>query len=259
MGVLTMRSISSDAARKAAPRDIEARQWKQGHWRSIEEVLSREERLRVEHPGGDCSLWAWPHDLAPLALGHALLDRLHRGAEDEPAVLRAGRVELLPGQGETLARVSLGEALPSPAAPPACGTVTAAHLAACMETVMSLPGMWDGTGCFHRAAMTHLPSGRVALVSEDIGRHNCLDRIAGQCCFQGLLPAAHALFVSARVTASLYAKARRMGFACIVSRAAITSASFDRAMEQGVTLVGFCRSEEERFTVFTDPAGRVLA
>lgn len=254
-----MRPMVVGVPYDSAPRDVAARQWRQGHWRDIGEVLSREERLRLEHPGGTCLLWAWPHDLAPLALGHVLLDRLHQGAEDEPARLRSGRVEFADQAGERLARVSLGEELF--ASPPLQDgdTVTAARLAACMNTVMGLPGMWDGTGCFHRAALIRLSTGDVRLAAEDIGRHNCLDRLAGQCCLDGLNPAGHALFVSARVTASLYAKARRMGVTVIVSRAAATSASVERALEQGVTLVGFCRSEEERLTVFADPWGRVTA
>ena len=59
------------------------------------------------------------------------------------------------------------------------------------------------------------------------------------------------------MTASLFAKARRAGFTWIVSRSAVTTASVDMAREQGVTLVGFARDREERFTVFTDRAGRV--
>jgi FdhD protein len=50
----------------------------------------------------------------------------------------------------------------------------------------------------------------------------------------------------------------RAGFRFIVSRSAVTTASVDMAASAGVTLVGFARDRERRFTVFTDAAARVL-
>ena len=43
----------------------------------------------------------------------------------------------------------------------------------------------------------------------------------------------------------------------VVSRSAITGAALEAAKDAGITLVGFARDAEERFTVFTDAAGRV--
>lgn len=246
----------------AAPQPTVARQWRQGQWQRIDEVASREERLRVIHDDTEYTLWAWPHDLLPLALGHALLDGADaRPLGDTPLPPRQGSAVRLPAQEDGAARVRVTlTPLPATAPPPRqCPAATAARVAACMEHVMRLPGMWSGTGCFHRAALVDLRTDAVLLLSEDIGRHNCVDRLAGQCCLQGLQPAEFALFISARITASLYAKARRAGFSFIVSRAAITSAALQAATAQGTTLVGFCRPAEERLTVFADATGRISA
>jgi FdhD protein len=132
-----------------------------------------------------------------------------------------------------------------------------------MAEFIHVPGLWDGTGCYHRAALLHGAAGRFARMAEDIGRHNCLDRLAGHIALSGgcarMNPAEYILFVTARISASLYCKARRLGVRCIVSRAAVTSASIAMARKQGVTLIGFCRPEEERLTLFHDPQGRFAA
>ena len=93
--------------------------------------------------------------------------------------------------------------------------------------------------------------------SDLIGRHNCLDRLAGWACLNGIDPAETVLFVSARITSSLYAKARRAGFSFLISRSAVTSTPVEMARQQNrlhpahpVTVVGFCRPREERLTVF---------
>ena len=257
-----MHDLRDTIPAAAQPLEIQARQWAQGAWRDIDEVASREERFFVEYPGGTCTLWAWPHGPAPLALGHVQLDRLPGDLRDTPVPLRGGSVTMLPAQGGNMAaRVELGDLLgeaPQDARLQECGTASQERIRACMAEMLHIPGMWSGTGCFHRAALVRLDTGELVAMSEDIGRHNCLDRLVGQCCLRGEAPWRYALFITARITASLYCKARRAGLACLVSRSAVTSAALTRAREQGITLVGFCRTDETRFTVFADAAGRML-
>ena len=255
-----------------APRDVRARRFRRGRWEDLPEVAAREEAVRVLHPGGSADLWAWPHELEDLALGHVLLDcspcrtavsRSDRGQGnvlgDRPVPLRAGRVERLDTpEGRHCLRVCLELSSADPAAPATTPRLGAAALLARMNDFFAEPGLWDGTGSFHRAGLFHPEKGLVR-VAEDIGRHNCLDRLAGFCARQNLESAAYALFISARITGSLYAKARRAGFALLVSRGAVTGAALTAAMAQDITLVGFCRPAEERLTVFCDSAGRVTA
>jgi FdhD protein len=51
-------------------------------------------------------------------------------------------------------------------------------------------------------------------------------------------------------------KALRAGFTCIVSRSAVTTEAVRLAQEGGISLAGFAREAENRFTVFCDPLSR---
>jgi len=196
-----------------------------------------------------------------LAAGHVLLDCLHDAARDcpsprglPPVDVRkqddAWRVTLLSPDAATREQSAIF--VPEPA-----------ELLARMAECIRLPGLWDGTGCYHRAALFHAAAGTFVRVVEDIGRHNCLDRLAGHIALAGgsgrMPPADCILYVTARISASLYCKARRLGVRCIVSRSAVTSAAIEKAKTQAVTLIGFCRPEEERLTVFCGPGGRFAA
>uniref|UniRef100_B8DLC0 Formate dehydrogenase accessory protein FdhD, putative n=1 Tax=Nitratidesulfovibrio vulgaris (strain DSM 19637 / Miyazaki F) TaxID=883 RepID=B8DLC0_NITV9 len=261
----------------AIPRQVSVRRYKDADWGDMDDVLSREVPVRVEWgpepsdagaagiAAGSTRLWAWPHGLADLALGHVLLDRVHPAVTgSEPGawgIRHAGTVTDMSrdaGDGDNLAfavslRAAPGAGVPQPPAP-----MRAAVLLDAMRAFMGEEGLWDGTGCFHRAGVYDPVQGRLLRRAEDIGRHNCIDRLAGWAAREGVDLAPRLLLVSARVTASLFAKARRAGFSFVVSRSAVTTASVDMATEQGVTLVGFARDREERFTVFADAGGRVL-
>ena len=243
--------------------------WKDGTWNDFDDAVSPEESVRVVWPGGSCRLWAWPDDLMPLCLGHVLLDRLHQGPEDGPAAVRmTGSVRPIPPADE--ARHAFEVHLePAPALKTSASAIRLSpadvvrHMEAFLSLQGSCPKLWESTGCFHRAGMFDPATGTFIRLAEDIGRHNCLDRLAGWACLHGIDTAGTVLFVSARITASLYAKARRAGFSVIVSRSAVTTAPVEKARQENgcgnpVTLIGFCRPREERFTVFAD-AGRIAS
>jgi FdhD protein len=121
---------------------------------------------------------------------------------------------------------------------------------------MELPGHFNTTGCFHRAALYDPATRAFIHHTEDIGRHNCLDRLAGWAFDQRLTPSAFALFVTARATASLVTKAVHSGYGVMISRSAVTTGAVALARAAGMTLIGFSR--ENRFSVFTDPHARII-
>lgn len=84
-----------------------------------------------------------------------------------------------------------------------------------------------------------------SVFSEDIGRHNCFDKIAGVLISKDKLHLAGkgALFVSGRVSSEIITKVIRMGVPILVSRSTPTAAAVDLARKYNVTLMGYVRGD----------------
>lgn len=180
------------------PLSYSVTRWKDGGWQHIDDAVSPEEPVYVSWSGSSCRLWAWPDDLEPLAIGHVLLDRRHLGPEAGPSPFRmsgsvravsvppgidakhAFAVELKrmekKGHDETPSIVMTPDAIVK-------------HMDAFLTLEGSCPLLWESTGCFHRAGMFDPKTGAFLRLAEDIGRHNCLDRLAGWACLNGIDPA----------------------------------------------------------------------
>lgn len=239
--------------------------WSRGQWEELSETVSPEEPLTLLYPGGQTTLWAWPEDLPHLCLGHVLLDYLPEAPRLRPdgqCLWDVQDISDSTGRRFTVyPRQSLPDRKAACSAPANVPHLKAAAIPELMHTFLHLEGacpqLWEATGCFHRAGLYDPQEGRFLRLAEDIGRHNCLDRLLGWLCLNGRNPASLVLFLSARITASLFAKARRAGFATLISRSAVTTAPLTLSSGEDVVVIGFCRPQEERFTVFQDPQGRI--
>lgn len=83
-----------------------------------------------------------------------------------------------------------------------------------------------------------------SVFNEDIGRHNCFDKIAGVMLrndTMGLLEKGM-LFVSGRVSSEIITKVIRLGVPVLVSRSTPTAAAVTLARKYNVTLLGYVRS-----------------
>lgn len=97
------------------------------------------------------------------------------------------------------------------------------------------------TGGCHGAALFD-SSGSVQFVSEDIGRHNAVDKTVGLAILSGLHSFHHyTLLLSGRCGWDIVAKASRIGISSIASVGAFSTAALDLARQNGITLYGFVR------------------
>ncbi len=82
-----------------------------------------------------------------------------------------------------------------------------------------------------------------SVFNEDIGRHNCFDKIAGVVLKKRKmnLIGGGILFVSGRVSSEIITKVIRMGAPVLVSRSTPTSAAVNLARQYNVTLLGYVR------------------
>ncbi|MDQ1278519.1 MAG: Sulfur carrier protein FdhD [Thermodesulfobacteriota bacterium] len=83
-----------------------------------------------------------------------------------------------------------------------------------------------------------------SVFNEDIGRHNCFDKIAGVLLSNGKmdLVGRGMLFVSGRVSSEIITKVIRLGVPALVSRSTPTAAAVNLARKYNVTLLGYVRS-----------------
>lgn len=91
----------------------------------------------------------------------------------------------------------------------------------------------------------------VLSTSNDIGRHNTLDKIAGDCLHRKKIPVKPVLLTTGRISSDMMLKADRMGVRLLVSLHSISSLAIENGATLGICLVGHARSA--KWGVYTHP------
>jgi FdhD protein len=107
--------------------------------------------------------------------------------------------------------------------------------------------LYRATGGVHSAALSDTKS--IIVFGEDIGRHNAVDKIFGQCILNGLATDGHMIITSGRISSEILLKVARRNIPIIVSKSAPTNLGVRLADNLGVTLIGFVRGK--RMNVYT--------
>jgi len=87
------------------------------------------------------------------------------------------------------------------------------------------------------------------VVAEDIGRHNTLDKITGECLLRKISTKDKLLLTTGRISSEMLGKAARMMTPVVISRSSPTDRSISIARELGITLIGYVRGN--RLSVYT--------
>ena len=87
---------------------------------------------------------------------------------------------------------------------------------------------------------------RLLVVAEDVGRHNTLDKIRGECLQRGIPTADNILLTTGRISSEMLRKAADMEVPVVVSRTSPTSLSLDLAETWDITLIGYVRGRRMR-------------
>lgn len=125
--------------------------------------------------------------------------------------------------------------------------LTPASLLALIAQLSASQALYRQSGGLHTTILTD--GAGVVAQAEDIGRHNTLDKLAGQLLLRNLDPHPRILLTTGRISSEMLLKAARLQAPIVISRTAPTHRSIELAEAWGITLVGYAR--QEAFTIYT--------
>ena len=240
---------------------------------SIEDEVVRESPLTIILNNQElATLLCSPTNLRYLAIGFLFSEGLLNSKEEIKKIIvddRRGVVRVETAGGEELA----GEALFKRFITAGCGRGASFYSATDVQgqvkvesrveistlEVLTLVNefqqrsrIYRATGGVHSAALCDVKN--ILMFSEDIGRHNAIDKIFGECILNDIATEDHIIITSGRVSSEILLKVARRNVPIIVSKSAPTNLGLRLAADLGVTVVGFVRGR--RMNVYTH-AGRI--
>jgi FdhD protein len=97
------------------------------------------------------------------------------------------------------------------------------------------------TGGVHSAALCDTE--KILIFSEDIGRHNAIDKIFGECILKEIPADERVILTSGRVSSEILLKTARRNIPVLISKSAPTDMGVKLAGDLGITLIGFVRGK----------------
>lgn len=125
-----------------------------------------------------------------------------------------------------------------------------------MKRLQERMDLYRLSGGVHASALAD--SGDLLVLSEDIGRHNTLDKIQGECLLRRMPTRDRLLLSTGRVSSEMLLKAAKMEVPVVVSRHSPTARGVEMARDLGIALVGHARGS--RLSVYSHPErfGRLM-
>ena len=120
-------------------------------------------------------------------------------------------------------------------------------IAKMMVQLREVQTLFEETGGCHAAGVFNR-EGLLIFASEDIGRHNAVDKVIGHLLLNNQLRSAKYIVVSGRVSYEIVAKCFAAGIPNLAAVSSPSSLAVDYAKELGLSLFAFCR--ENRVTQY---------
>jgi FdhD protein len=118
-----------------------------------------------------------------------------------------------------------------------CSPERISHLMDSMVEKAQIHELTRGTHC------AALAGGEgIAVLREDIGRHNCLDMLSGYCLLNGVDGSDKILLRTGRVSSEIIRKVWTLGTKLVASLSVPTTAALAMAQSSGITLIGAVRN-----------------
>ena len=118
-------------------------------------------------------------------------------------------------------------------------SVTPAEVFSLMKELQERMELYRLSGGVHTAALSDGKD--LLVVAEDIGRHNTLDKIQGECLLRGVPTKDRFILCTGRVSSEMLLKAAKMQTPVVVSRHTPTARAISLARDLDITLIGHVR------------------
>jgi len=220
--------------------------------------------FRLEVAGDRIGSWTCsPEYLEALAVGWLVFEGYLQPGEPLPELEVVERDGALVRATPTATQIRRGEAERRHRAEHGCGAL---HLARCgtplplrrppvvTPPIDAMPGLfrtlfagadrYRETGGLHSAALSD--GERVLYPTEEVSRHNAVDKVIGRALLDGVDPTGLGLVTSARISADIAAKAVRAGLSWVASRSVPTSLALEVAAAARLPIVARAPGREPR-------------
>jgi FdhD protein len=192
------------------------------------------EKAVVLAVNGACvaTLMCTPRDLDVLALGHLLTRRIISSLDDVLSLVispDSARVDV------RCADSPVAGTRPIPTLPQG-ETFPLASISGWAREMFDRAAMRKETGGMHSAALADRDGLRC--VYEDVGRHNAVDKVIGRGLLDKVDYSRCCLISSGRIAVEMAAKVIAAGIPVFASRSIPTTAAYEMAVEQHLTMIG---------------------
>lgn len=118
-----------------------------------------------------------------------------------------------------------------------------------MKKFQNKSSTFKDTGGVHSCALGNQED--IEVFAEDIGRHNAVDKVFGECFLKDIPTEDKVIFTTGRISSEILIKVAKRKVPIIISRSAPTDLAIDLANNLNITLIGFARGS--RINIYTHP------
>ncbi len=129
-----------------------------------------------------------------------------------------------------------------------CLKIKAQIILDAVNQINSLAKGFKDTGGLHDSAIVKA-DGTIMAFSEDVGRHNTVDKVIGEASLKNVNFSECFLIITGRVPGDMIYKAAKVGLPIVASVAAVLNSGISSAEKADIALVGFVRGK--RMNVYT--------
>lgn len=120
-------------------------------------------------------------------------------------------------------------------------TISAGEVSALVNDFLYRSSVYQATRGVHSAALCDNKS--ILVFHDDIGRHNAIDKVFGQCLLDGIPLNERIIITSGRISSEILLKVARRKIPILISKSAPTSLGVSLANSLGVTIIRFVRGK----------------